>query len=305
MATDSITIHVTINGFSVVKQTYDDTIRTDGKDDEVSIEARICNRDATGNKIPGVADTSRITKVMGDMEGRTDRIKAGSSHSSFGGIKSGDTVPSPLEKFITGATKLYQDFLPMVVYHGTLEKGQHAVAITPTIIEVDNQSKLATGFGDVLSVTVDVLAGLLKALFGDLITAAIAKSNEAKTRGGSTDGGVVFEEVATSDIYDYLTGRKLGIGRADDRPIGIQKIDGNYRFRPKILVLTYDTAKELVATDFGDGKGVLALRYTDKEAFEGDYILYMQVREVDSEPGIRADLVKPRFGLPYPTSAPD
>lgn len=73
---------------------------------------------------------------------------------------------------------------------------------------------------------------------------------------------------------------RLRLAVPQKRPIGMQPERDQFGFIPQVLVLTYDSAEFLARTDFGNGIGVVPVRYVDPQSFGGDYTLYLQVERM-------------------------
>ena len=128
---------VTLNGFSVQRQTLDNFFQVDGKGDEIYFATYVAEVDtATSDLVRHWVVTSR---AMGDQNGFPDRVRMG-MNSSKGGIITGDRYPLPSPKQRIGA--IARDSLPMLLWEGQLVQGQRAVVITPTVWEWDDNPEL-------------------------------------------------------------------------------------------------------------------------------------------------------------------
>ena len=256
---------VTLNGFFVSHETNDHALEVDGKHDEVYIVADIAEFDATG----GIASRSSLqSRVLGDIQGFEDapaRLPAGSA-SSLGGLKTGDNVPGddPWRRTRTPGSSRP----PLLLWEGTLTRGERGVVIVPTIWEWDGPT--------------DVLIAYRRSMVGSLARAVRAFSiNERNadlllaplTGGPGTERIVGFEPT----------------GNAADRPIGMNVAAGSFLaaspdqqgrewFTPKRLLLTYDMARDAAtSTTRGFGPGVVPIVYQDHADLAGNYVLYVQI----------------------------
>jgi len=255
---------VTINGFTVHNQTWDHAFEVDGKGDEVFLlaDVKTVNRD---RKIE--FSTQRRSKTMGDRNGYSYRIKAG-SRSAMGGIRTGDEIPKKNPWRRAGRPR--PDRLPMVVWEGELVEGKNAVAIIPTIWEWDGGSDAFGEWTGWARDTARILkqANVIDKLFGEPIGGRVR---------------VVFEasELALGIALSLQRDSDGGIlGKAQDRPIGMIRKGKRYVFLPKVLALNYNTAEEVLKTNFGLGRGIIEINYKDDSKLRGDYSLYLQVQRI-------------------------
>jgi hypothetical protein len=125
---------VTVTGFRVNEETTDNPLEIDGKRDEVLVRAW-ANLYGPGGLIGSSAVES---KVHGDRNADAwslanspaVRIKAGSA-SALGGLRTGD-----VHRAQPGTPPNTISF-PLMVWEGTLQEGENALVIVPTIWEVD------------------------------------------------------------------------------------------------------------------------------------------------------------------------
>ena len=140
---------VTLTGFTVQSQTYDNPLQIDGKGDEVYLAAHVLQFDTSSAGLV-VANEVRTTHVYGDVNGFTYRVKAGTAGAS-GGLASTNAFP-PSAKSAGG------DF-PLVLWEGDLVQGRSAVVVVPTVWEWDDNPEL---FGNWLTGRSAFLARLLQ-----------------------------------------------------------------------------------------------------------------------------------------------
>jgi len=260
---------VTLNGFAVNQETWDHALEVDGKRDEVFIryDTRLVNNEATTL----LASHDR-TKVMGDTNGFTDRVQAGSA-SSLGGLKTGDTFPTSTPWQLSGSIMF--DRPPIKLFEGPLTEGKTGVAITPTIWEWDGGTDIFNSWGQLI---VDN---------GPEIAQAVANFiNGPSVPGTPTNGDFIKTNLETGlpALFELASGIT---GQAKDRPIGLTPDEGGYNFNSKSLILTYETATLATQNDFGKGRGVLAIDFQDSaDIGGGQYTAYIQIVRVDEPPTI-------------------
>lgn len=253
---------VTLNGFSVGHETWDDALQLDGKRDEIYFSTDVQVVDKLNNTL---LPSSKRSLTFGDVNGFGYRVQAGSA-SNLGGIQTGDQVFGSAPWLRSGA--LAADRLPMVLWEGDLVDGQNAVAVIVTPWEYDGGQDAFSSWASWMQKTSQTL-----------------KSSSAFTTLIGQAGKVVLE-LADLGLGLALSLQENGVlGNAYDRPIGITQsgtVNGTvtYGFGPKILDLNYKTAELALANSFGFGNGIIGIRYVDAPKFAGDYTLYVQVERI-------------------------
>jgi hypothetical protein len=256
---------VTLNGFTVHNETWDNAFQVDGKRDEVYIryDTRLVNNEATTL----LASNDR-TSVMGDTNGFPVRVLAGSA-SSLGGLRTGDSFPTSTPWQQSG--DLMFDRPPMKLFEGTLTEGKTGVAITPTIWEWDGGTDMFNSWGQLVADN------------GPDIAQAVANFiNAGSVPGIPTNSDFIKTnlEMGLPALFRLSSGIT---GQAGDRPIGLTKAEGGYNFNAKSMVLTYETATLATQNDFGKGPGVLAVDFQDPaDIGSGQYTAYIQIERVDT-----------------------
>lgn len=142
VVTDRGRYRITCLGLNCVHETSDDPLQLDGKRDEVYLGVYVASVSPTdSNKSPVPLATLR-TKVMGDTNGFSDRIQAGTA-SDKGGIQTGDYVPDSTittpKPGVTGAT----DRFPLAVWEGELRDSSDLLVVAPTVFEWDSNDPWA------------------------------------------------------------------------------------------------------------------------------------------------------------------
>lgn len=268
------TYRVSVTGFTVNKETYDDPLQLDGKRDEVyvSVEVALADKDRRILE-PGAAIVQ--SKVFGDVGGAnasTGRIRAGKA-SPQGGLGTGNSYPSETPWLRQGEP--LPDALPLAVWQGELTEGSNAVLITPTIWEYDAPD-LRAAFQSWMHWNQDAtssllaspdLVGLLAQLVGPEAPATLAAM-----------APVQKVEVELLDAIGKMGDRPIGMTVTTDPKTGKQ----SYSFAPTTIVLNYDTAERLLAQNVGGkGPGVVALRFQETDTkLGGNYTLYLLVERM-------------------------
>jgi hypothetical protein len=262
---------VSITGFTVNHETYDDPLQLDGKRDEVylSVEVALADKDRKLLE-PGAAVVQ--SKVFGDVGGANaghGRIRAGHA-SPQGGLQAGDSYPSDQPWRRQGEPT--PDALPLAVWQGELVEGSNAVLVTPTLWEYDAPD-LRAGFQAWMHWNQDA-------------TSALLASPELMTLLGTLVGPEAPATLAAMAPVQKVEVQFLdAIGKMGDRPIGMRVTTDpttkqeSFTFSPTTLVLNYDTVERLLAQNVGGkGPGVIALSFKETDAkLGGNYTLYLLV----------------------------
>lgn len=125
-------------GFKVERQTADDPLQRDGKGDEIFIRTDAFLIDEYRNV---TRPASQQTKIMGDINGFPDRLRAG-SRDDMGGLVTGDLHPlgNPWRySSLPAATPFGQSKLPMKIWEGDITKGNYLLVL-PSVWEWDEQT---------------------------------------------------------------------------------------------------------------------------------------------------------------------
>ena len=254
---------VTINGFKVLAETWDDILEWDGKRDEVLVSTSVTMLDKDGKELFQNQPTS---PVMGDTRNLPGRVRAGSA-STEGGLMTGDSFPTATPWYRSSVDP-NQDWPPMSVWEGDLVSGENVAVITPTIWEWDPGGNAFVGWIQWANSTTQKLGAKAKELLG-------------------ASGASVVDAVSLG-LGVAVTLLDVGgpVGVPGSRPIGMKPdpADANgttFVFNPWTLALSYEKA-ELIANSepSGRGKGILTIRYIEHPYFRGDYVLYVQVERV-------------------------
>lgn len=267
------TFRVTLLGFRADRQTWDHAFESDGGGDEVFVLAESRVVDAANRTVSGPSSARSV--VVGDTNNYPNRLRGGSARAPFGGnggFASGDRFPTTTPWIRGGEPQ--PDRFPMLLFQGDLADGQAAM-IVPTIWEWDGEPSFLATLGRILFAPLlplsDVAGLVVNAPSPTEVPAAIART---VVRTASSLG---LRQGAPG--VNVTVGKSL-LGDAKDRPVGMQDAGVNYVFDPQVLVFNRAAAQQLARTDFGFGRGVIAVRYQDTEALKGDYTLFVQVEQV-------------------------
>lgn len=251
---------VSINGFRVNAETWDDASQSDGKRDEVSCRTGITVASPTS----GSYFTQRVSPVLGDTNQHNGRIRAGSA-SNKGGLRTGDTFPTSTPWARSALNGL--DYPPCSVWQGSLTRGEDVVLVTPTIWEWDPGTHFLQGWARWGADTVAKMKNRLPDLLAP--------------------GKPVIDALSLGlDMVVTVFDPGGPMGQAQSRPIGMVPDPGNAKnsiFNPYVLVLNYDNADRIAREEpSGLGRGVLSVQYEDSPDRRGDYALYVQVDRLDA-----------------------
>lgn len=258
---------ITINGFTCNHHTLDDAAQRDGVDDEIFVRADLSLYDRSTNRNQPGAES----RVMGDSNGRPDRIRAGSGHNIFGGnggFKDGDSFPTTTPWLRTVAPQ--GDRPPLFVWEGQLARDDNALVLIPSIWEWDDGPTTLHDTEWTRSI-----ANTWTSISSD-VQRIIAR------RGGS-DPGSIRASLRTLFNNVALGKSLLGpfFGGPTHRPVGMDDRGDRYGYQPEALVLTYDAADRIARTVTpGRGAGIIQLNFTDHPDLQGNYTLFIQVERV-------------------------
>lgn len=235
------TFKVTIEGFNVRRKTHDTWFNWDGKSDEVFHHTRVNVVDPNGNVLDSYDRTlfPDGRSVMGDVNGFTNRIQAGSA-SDKGGIETGDIIN---RQFV-----LIQDY--------KLTKGGNKLVFPISLNEWDNTDQDWVGpWVNLLDQNKTTLGAAAAAFSGGWATTAAAL-------------GVPI----VSTLYNLAPD-------SGTRPIGVSQTgDNQWTYNPPVVILDFNKAAELAAANyFGLGQGVFEVNLRDSGGGEGDYALRLKV----------------------------
>ncbi|MEO7673031.1 MAG: hypothetical protein ABIU09_03015, partial [Pyrinomonadaceae bacterium] len=249
---------VTINGFKVNHQTLDDALDRDGRGDEVYFLSQW--RTTEDGRAVNTSELLR-SRVMGDANGRSDRVQAGSARygvlpsRSVGGLLTNDSFPNNPTAF-SGSP--IADRAPMLLFDGEMTSTQLLV-VAPTIWEQDGPDDLLTSIGRALNPVLDNGARSVApppqypGLLGRILT---------------TEGDLGSDVTVGLGIF----------GDPRDRPIGMTLGRNSYIYQPQRLRFNFADANEASRTNFGYGNGVIPITYRDANALRGNYTIFVQIQ---------------------------
>lgn len=259
---------VTINGFIAHRQTWDDALQRDGKDDEVFLlcETRLVQRVKDVPHITPLPPTRSVQ--LGDVQGFESRRSRAGSASDMGGIRSGDRVPVDMPW--ARHREPGHNSLPFIVWEGTLKRDETAAMIVPTIWEWDGGD---TPLTFLLRALIDGWAGSANPARGMPELPAHSPGQNLLKRLSEMQLG--NDVIGANVSYDESV-----VGQGGDRPIGMWYRDGKYIFDPWTLYLTYERARTASQKDFGRGRGVIEVTYEDAADLRGRYTLFVQIEQM-------------------------
>jgi hypothetical protein len=265
---------ISIAGFKVNHETYDDPLQRDGKRDEVFVAAEVQH---FNRKTGALVDAGTVqSKVYGDANGFPDRVPQGHA-SDVGGLMSGDVVPFGWdEQSILPSPE--PGWFPLVLWEGSLANEEDALVLRPTIWEWDGDH---TGFNTWLRAVAADPAGIWK--YGPL-QQTMAAAAISEVQGGSilfiaTDvAGHTL--IPNANEYWVDAGRDRPVGISDPRGISAQWID-------RLLLLTREKIEYELSKSgaIGGVRGLLPLRFVDTStgsiaALSGDYTVYLRLERM-------------------------
>lgn len=254
---------VTLEGFTVQSQTWDNLLNTDGWADEVYLHTDVRRIDPAGTELPYAGGLTSY--VMGDTNGFPFRVQAGSA-TPRGGLKTGNEFPYPQPWARQGELRVKQP--PMILWAGELKSDDEAVVITPTIWEWDGASSLFNDWSQAVATNGPAIAAAV------LQVVALIKGG-VPLPGDSIKSALETAMPAASRLEQQI------IGQAGDRPIGMVEEDSSYVFRPKSQIITNKLAEVIQTNDVGYGLGVMEIAYVDAARLAGHYLLYTKVTKVE------------------------
>jgi len=253
---------VTLNGFTCNHQTAElnNPVLRDGADDEVFLFTKGFLVERASSRSEGVSLPFRKrTPVIGDTSTFTDRTQGGSGRflGGNGGFRAGDSFPSSPDKLSTNP-QAYS--LPQLIWEGELTRRQNAMVIIPMIWEWDGLYGLFQAWE---TATLSQFSGV-----GELI--ADPNLTDQESAKVALRGEVVGQV--------WMNGRGGGV-EPQDRPIGMRSYGDDYRFRPEVLILTYDEALRMANKSRTSGKAH-PIVCADAPELGGNYTLYLQVEQL-------------------------
>ena len=242
---------VTLNGYLVNQQT-NEGITLDGSGDELTLVSHV-----------GTVDSA----------GRLSRVIWGNSFTSImRGLQRGNGFPSNTPWARTAPVANANP--PAALFEGDIVQNTSAALIIPTIWEWDGVSNL------------NLMRNYADAIDRDRDTLTRSVAGTIRTP-PPLELGRFLREGSSWGISNTML---LGYGFPQDRPIGMQTAGNQFGFTPQVLVLTFQAADFISRTNFGNGMGIVPVRYVDASGLQGDYTLFLQVERLDNMPSCPASL---------------
>lgn len=266
---------VTVTGFTVNRQTWDDILHNDGKQDEVFCvsESAILHRDYRHRPYsePRVVHDG---VVIGDTNNLAGRRRGGRA-SDKGGFQTGDQHPLRAALDQLPARHNSNGEPPFIAFEGEIVQGESAGIVMPSIWEWDPPAETYNNYLDFMNDTVDGQSNFF-------INAArhVSPMISAPARNSLSDYIVSANDLGVGNIDTSVSIGTSPSGEAGSRPVGMVWSGDRYRFTPQILVLTYEAA--MLATRRGPvgSFGAVRMTYRDDERLKGDYTIVMVVERL-------------------------
>jgi hypothetical protein len=267
---------ISIAGFRVNSESYDDILERDGKRDEVYAATIVAEVDRQTGKVRRT-DVVK-SEVHGDANGFPSREPAGHA-SSVGGLMAGDVVPTGWDPAQPSPAPRSLGRFPLTIWEGTLGDGADAVVVRPTLWEWDGDAAILYYWRD-----------YWLARTGELWN--LARSDAGTSNLGTIAGGRSPVFAYTGNFYPSNEEQaRMWPGR--DRLIGLDALGGDYMSRAyrneKLLVVTREKIEAALAhpAALQLGPGVVALSLVDTRPpddhymyFNADYVLYLRVERL-------------------------
>ena len=253
---------IVILGFELNAQTWDDATQRDGKGDELFVDYVLRLVDAAGTTLLDLHDR---TKVMGDVNRQSGRVKAGSASAS-GGLRTGDELKGFLR---VGEPNRVPSQVPRRIFGGELEAGKTGLVVVPSVWEFDPSPRVLQEWLNAVTEAAPEVAELV----GAIATAA-----------GKPDVAAIAEAAGLA-LPTVTQAVNAIVGKAESRPIGMVRDGERLVFNPVALALNFETASLVAATDFGRGLGIVPINFRDDPQLRGDCTLLVQVRKIELPAG--------------------
>ncbi|HEX2781772.1 MAG TPA: hypothetical protein VHM30_19860 [Gemmatimonadaceae bacterium] len=246
---------VVLAGFRVNNESYDTFLETDGKGDEIRLNADVQEFGPDGQPLGAVRRLQTV--IYGDRNKFPSRITAG-SRSAKGGLQTLDNVPAVRDPWVVRDAP-QPDHLPLLLWEGELRTGQNLVAIAPTVWELDSDDALNP-------------ANMVLAL-GDI-------GNNVLPVAQRLPGVGALSELLITGAKPAFTVATM-VKESGNRPIGLSPGTDGYNFVPQIVALTTRSAELALAGSGGArSAGVVEVRYRDAAELKGDYSLFLRIERL-------------------------
>jgi hypothetical protein len=239
---------VTLNGFKVVRESWDSLI--DGKPgDEIRVLAAVHEVQQPKQSAGSVVTTTTSTRFTQEYQGaKTGTAMAGGCQRS--GAPSGTA-------------------LPINLWQGQLVQKKTAVVVVPTLWETDGDSQYRERWSTAERTAFDYFMKTCDPTLNFCPRASGGAWGVSALYGSPPGIGAIQGEWNPTSLSP--------LGNPSDRPIGV---DEHNWFVPAYVVINYDVAEAALAAPAAAGcsaPGTLAVEYNDNETLAGKYVLYLQV----------------------------
>jgi hypothetical protein len=305
---------VTINGFRVNHETFDNPAEIDGKRDEIFVKARTQVFHSVGVALSPEVTIRSLTH--GDVNAArwrdatkpNFRINAGSA-SSMGGLMTGDGYPNKLMPWKRNptATEGTRTF-PLLVWEGELYQDMNTAVIIPSIWEDDEkltELPLELNYFEPLQIVTAPLKQMDSTLIGQRfkvirqrtidMTKPLFSSTQAMQQHMVARKQAMPANPLVADMVDrfrpLLQNVKSKVGgmlaavalmsNSQDRPVGLTPGGSTPTFDPAVVLLNYNNAEQVIAgtAEGSIEPGILGIDYQDQvNGGQGSYTLFVEVR---------------------------
>jgi hypothetical protein len=255
---------VTLEGFTVHRQTWDNMLQSDGQGDEIYIETDI-------HEIRGgtMLQRSGITsQTIGDRHGFPGRADIGHP-SADRGLLTDDQFPYPNPWIRQGP--LQDQVPPMRLWVGELQ-GDDSVLITLIPREWDDGSSTVNNWSQAVGANGPQIVPAVLDVIMQIRTGKSLPVNEITELVGKAMPAAARIETAI-------------IGQPGDRPIGMKKEGSEFVFHPQPLLLSNELADLYLHNDVGYGFGIQPLPFADDDLLAGSYTLYVKITQFADQHG--------------------
>ena len=298
-------LRIVLLGVQCVHETFDDPLQLDGKHDEIfagvyvttvpplppTSTAMPSNRNphqdqggprgwhkSARHYMDPAPGTYIRTKVMGDTNGFSDRVRAGTA-SDKGGIQTGDFVPSNAITSPQPGVAVTSDRFPLLLWQGSLNVADGAVVIAPALFEWDNADDTAWNVWSSWWTSTDGKPDLGLAVAEGKDEAAARNLSVTHEMPQTDDGDwppPEYDAMALSGNGTRLIGIENQISPFNPNdPPHLVLIPRGFAFtRKNIDALLGNNAAAVVPLDVVDGGS------KQSPALGGHYILYLQIERV-------------------------
>jgi hypothetical protein len=264
---------ITVAGFRVNHDTYDDPLNGDGWGDEVyaSVVLQRFNR-ASGRLL----ETRTVTsQTHGDGNAAPERVPQGHA-SDAGGLTVGDVVPFGWDEH-AAKPPVEKGHFPLVVWEGPLSDGGDVLILRPALWEQDGDRTAFDFWNKFIGSSAPSATWGLTGVQQSLTSTAIAPV------AGLALEGETYLLWSASDLTDQSAAgnrKEFYVNPGRDRPIGLR----GHKWYDRIMVLDREKIEaELRGEPTDRPPGLIPLRLkeeigTGSTAPEnGDYVLYLRV----------------------------